>query len=93
MSNYIYKNDVGTIILIDMHTDISSATNLSLIVKKPNGDSVTWTPTIQSTSYLRYDVVSGDLNQVGKYSIQPSLTIGSWVGYGEIVYFKVNKKL
>ncbi len=82
----VYVGDVGTEIIINMQTDLLSATNLSLNIKKPDGSTTSWVPTVYNTKYLRYIIQSGDLSIQGKYSVQPSLTIGSWSGLGETVY-------
>lgn len=84
----IFVGDIGTELLINMGENISSASSVSLSVRKPDGTVVTWTPTIQGTLYLRYLTQSGDLNLAGEYAISPLLTIGSWTGRGETVYFK-----
>ena len=88
----IFSNDKGLIITIDMQVDLTAASSYSLVVKKPNGDIVTWTPTIVNTNYFRYITITGDLDQSGDYSIQPRLTLGSWTGSGDPVKFYVFKK-
>ena len=85
----IYKNDVGLIIELNMNEDISSATSLSYKVTKPDLTTTTWTPTIYGTNYLRYTTVAGDLSQAGEYKLQPCFTLGSWVGCGNTVTFRV----
>jgi hypothetical protein len=87
-----FVDDLGTVILIDMDADISSATDISLIVIKPDGTKTTFTPTVYETKYLKYTTVSGDLNMAGKYAVQPHLTLGGWTGSGEETYFNVYKK-
>lgn len=89
----IYKDDIGTIILINMNTDISTATGISLSIRKPDGSTDTWTPTISNTYYLRYTIQSGDLDQAGKYSVQPNLTLGTWTGKGQSISFTVHKQV
>ena len=86
----IYKEDIGTVIYIDMGTDISLAENCNLFVRK--GDGVTtaeWTPEIYNTNYLKYTIVENDLSISGEYKVTPYLEIGSWEGYGETVSFTV----
>jgi len=69
----IYVGDIGTL----------------FNVKKPDGTMVTWTPSIFGTNYLRYYSVSGDLDSAGIWTIQPSLTLGTWTGSCNPVTFKV----
>ena len=88
----LFVDDVGTIILIDMGADISTATSLVLKINKPDATSTTWTPTIYSTRYLKYVAVTNDFNVVGKYTIQPQFTLGTWTGSGQEVYINVYKK-
>lgn len=88
----IYVNDVGTIIEIDMGENIAAATGLVLEVQKPDSTLVEWTPTLYGTNYLRYTVITGDLNKVGKYFINPKLTIATWTGRGDTVSFTVSSK-
>jgi hypothetical protein len=85
----IYIGNVGTIIDIDMGEDVSQATNLSLSVQKPSGQTVTWIPQIQDTNYLRYVLQAGDVDLAGTYRIQPKLTLGTWMGYGIVVQLRV----
>lgn len=86
----IYRGDVGTEILINMQTDLTSATGIVLVVKKPDDTVVNWIPTVQNDEYLKYTVVSGDLNLKGDYTIQANLTIGSWTGSSTICNFSVD---
>lgn len=88
----VYVGDVGTIIEIDMGEDISTATNLKLIVQKPNMTEVEWIPTIYGTNYLRYKTVANDLNTDGRYMINPVLTLGEWSGSADTVFFDVFKE-
>jgi len=86
----IYIGDVGTEIIINLQTDITTATNILLNVKKPNGTDATWIPAIYDEKYLRYIIQSGDFNQYGRYVIQPSLTLGIWSGNCKSVSLFVN---
>lgn len=85
----IYINDIGTVIEIDMGENISTATGLVLEVQKPDLTRVEWTPIIYGTNYLRYSVVAGDLDKVGKYLINPKLTLSTWIGRGNTISFEV----
>ena len=78
----IFAYDIGTEILIDMQEDLSSATSITLRIQKPDKTTTTWTPTVVNDDYLRYYLQSGDVDDVGVYTIQPNLTIGSWTGSG-----------
>lgn len=85
--------DIGTAIIVDMGVDISAATGLDFEVRKPSypatGGEESWTPTVYLTNYLRYIVTTGDFDEEGDYEIVPSLTLGSWSGSADPVYFRV----
>ena len=86
----IFKNDYGIVILIDMQTDLSGATNYSLQVTKPNGTIVTWNPIIYNDRLFRYVIKSGDLDQSGTYTIQPVMALNEWVGSCNKCQFEVS---
>ena len=92
MATKAYIDDIGTEILIDMRESIAAATGITLNVKKPDGTEVSWTPAIYNVNFLRYITIADDLDQHGKYTIQPSLTLGDWVGYGDTVHMNVAKR-
>jgi len=87
-----YVGDVGTIVKIDMQETITGATGLIFNVRKPNGDEVVWTPSIDGTEKLKYTVVEGDFNVPGVYKIQPELTLGTFSGKGYTARFTVYRK-
>ena len=88
----VYVGDIGTIIEIDMQQDISTATSVALYVKKPDTTEVTWTPTVYNNNYLRYTLVSGDVDIAGVYKIQPYVEFTDWKGMGNTVEFTVYEK-
>ena len=86
----LYVGDVGTEVIVWCgDTDISAATDLALKVKKPDGTTVTWTPSIHETYYLKYVIQSGDLDMAGIYYLQSSFTLSGWSGLGETAEFEV----
>ena len=89
----MFVGDIGTELLINLQRDITTATNYSLSVRKPDGTTVTWTPSIYNVKYLRYITINGDFNQDGIYQIQPQLTIGTWTGSGAICKIEVFNKI
>lgn len=91
MAEKVYVGDVGTVIEIDMQENISSATGYKLKVRKPDGTLVDWAPSIYGTNYLRYTIVTNDLNMAGTYTIQPYMTIGTWTGRGDVISFAVEE--
>jgi len=89
MANKTYVGNVGTVIDIDMGQDISGATTTDLYVKKPDGTEATWSGEIYGSNYIRYVIEEDDLNEAGRYYVQPYLVISDWSGYGKTVDFKV----
>jgi hypothetical protein len=92
MGGIIYAGEIGTIIDIDMRTNITGATNVTLIVYKPDRTTDVWLPVIIGSRILRYKTMRGDL-VVGMTQIQPRLTLGSWTGNGDPVLLEVHEPL
>lgn len=90
MADKIYVGDVGTIIKIDVGTDISAATTTNILVRKKGGD-VTWTGSVSSATptVIDYTIVTDDLDVVGTYYLQPYIVTTSWTGRGETVTMEV----
>ena len=91
MANKIYQNDVGTIFLIDVGADISTATIVSLKVRKPSLVEETWVGTIEGTTQIKYVAGVGDLDETGTYKLQAFVSLPVWTGKGETCKFKVYK--
>lgn len=88
MAGRIYVGDIGTVILIDMGTDISDATTTNINVRKKGGD-VVWSASISGTNYLTYTIEEDDLDVAGTYYLQPYIVTPSWTGRGETVTMEV----
>ena len=85
----IYKESEGIIITIDLQEDISGATaNHSIDILFPDGTSTDWIGSISGNTYV-YTTQAGDLDQVGKYSCNVYLEIGTWKGRAETVYLDI----
>jgi len=88
----VYVGDVGLVLLLDCDEDLTSATDLAVNVLKPDGSKVTWVPTVYATTKLRYIIAQGDLDQVGEYRLQPSLTLpNGWSGLAETAVLQVTQ--
>jgi hypothetical protein len=92
MGGIIYAGEIGTIIDIDMRMNITAATDVTLIVYKPDRTTDVWLPVIIGSRILRYKTTRGDL-VVGMTQIQPRLTLGSWTGKGDPVLLEVHEPL
>lgn len=87
-----YVGEWGTDIMVNCVATINSASPVRLLVRKPDNTRAVWSPSINSASALLYTTVAGDFNLEGRYSLQASITVGGWAGYGETVEFMVYEK-
>ena len=101
MSGEIHVGDIGTefrITILDNGSaiDISGATSLVIIIKKPDGTSITTTGNLYTDGtdgIMYYRVVSGDLDQSGIYKIQAYVEISGGSYYSSIGSFSVKCNL
>lgn len=91
-SSKYYVGDIGTEILVDTGSDISTATSVSLKVQKPSGKEAVWVGTVYDTDYIRYVVKTGDFNEVGTYRVQAYVTLPSWSGLGDTAVFTISAR-
>lgn len=97
MSSKIFAGDTGTefrISITDDGTavDISSATELYIIFKKPDGEILTVSANLWSDGtdgIIYYNTVDGDLNQSGQWRIEALVNLGGSVFYSSIGTFTV----
>jgi len=87
----VYKDDTGTVFQVDVGVDISAASTVDLKVRKPDGSIVTWTGSINGSvnTQIDYTIVTDDLDQTGKYTLQSYVVTATWTGRGESVGFLV----
>jgi len=93
MSLSIFLNDIGTLVNVNVGTDISGATVHRIKYVKPDGTSGFWEATISNSQYLQYITIDGDLDQIGEWIIQALITTVSGTWHGEIARFKVLKPI
>mgnify|MGYP001153685473 CR=1 FL=1 len=90
-----YIGTVGTPIIVDTDEDISTATVLKLLVKKPSGSEVVWEAVLGPANAigiytkLQYTVQTGDWDEAGWWSIQAYVEMPEWKGPGNTVKFKL----
>lgn len=93
----LHLDDIGTRILITIkegnaEVDISSATIMEFIFKKKDGTILTVDADFETDGtdgVLEYITVEGDINQVGKWSVQPYIEMPNWQGHTQKIDFKV----
>ena len=88
MLPYVFLNDIGTLIRVDVGSDVSLATVHWIKYIKPDGTTGHWDATV-STQYLQYVSTDGDLDQVGEWTVAALITTPSGTWHGEITRFEV----
>lgn len=97
MSSQIHVNDIGTTLIgtvVDdgAVVDISSASSIQMVIKKPDQTTMTKTASLNSDGLdgkMKYITVDGDFDQAGNYKIQGKVVIGSATYYSSVSTFKV----
>lgn len=96
MAQKIYLGDIGTIITVETGADLTGATTMEFLIKKPSGAGDTWTAVIPGGSVaqdgiLIYTTILGDLDESGQYALQAH-RIGPGVEHlGNTAYFDVEE--
>jgi hypothetical protein len=94
MSKY-YQYDTGTEILVDVGSNVATATVTRLYVKKPSGEQVTWEAGLGTIgaggeiTTLRYITGANDWDETGHYTLQAYVEMPSWKGRGDSVKFEI----
>lgn len=98
MSNQIHQNDIGTRLVVTVlddgsAVDISTATSLQIILRKPDNTVLTKSAVIYnngSDGKMAYTTVDGDLDTLGNYKIQGKVEIDGGTYYTSLGSFKVH---
>ncbi|MAK37644.1 MAG: hypothetical protein CMC15_15910 [Flavobacteriaceae bacterium] len=97
MSSQIHVNDVGTTLIgtvLDsgVAVDISSASSIQMLIKKPDQTTLTKTASFNSDGTdgkMKYVTISGDIDQAGNYKIQGKVVLGTATYFSSVSTFKV----
>ena len=92
MVPFVFVNDIGTLIQVDVGSDITGATTSQIKYVKPNGDQGYWDASV-STQYLQYTTQDGDLDQKGEWKIQAYVVLPGGTWHGETTRFEVVEPL
>jgi len=101
MASEIHVNDIGTRFLAtikddNVTVDISTASSITMIFKKPD-DEVIYRSGILYTNgtdgKVYYDAVAGDLDEAGHYKLQGRVALSSGTYYTDIYNFQVHCNL
>ena len=103
MASEIHQDDIGTRFLVTVKDDgvavnLTSATLKQLNFRKPDDSVLNRTASglgggSESSGFMYYDTVAGDLDAVGVYKMQGKVTIPSGTFYTDIYTFKVHSNL
>ena len=101
MSQSIRVNDTGTEFRIqitdeDVAVDLSSATTLQLIFKKPSGETLTVDAQLYTDGtdgIIYYNTVDGDIDESGVWKLQSYVVVGSAAYSSTVGTFKVECNL
>jgi hypothetical protein len=76
-----YVGEVGAIIMVKIGDTIIGARRANLFIRKPDGTEDEWEGAVIQDEYIQYVTILGDLDQAGKYLVQPYVEAPSWAGY------------
>lgn len=93
-----YVNTVGTVVRLNAGQDISDATALSILVRKPSGQQTTWTAelgpanAIGEYTTLQYTVQDGDWDEAGWWTVHAHIVSPTWSGPGDAIKFELTAR-
>jgi hypothetical protein len=101
MASEIHVNDVGTRFLATIKddgvvVDISAASSITMVFKKPDDVIVNKTGTTLTDGTdgkVYYDTLAGDLEEAGHYKLQAKVVLTSGTYYTDIYTFQVHCNL
>jgi len=86
-----YVGDVGTEVIVDTLSDLSTATVHNLAILKPGATSETvWPGVVVDTTKIKYIIQAGDWNIAGIYKLQSVVELPLWQGRGNTITFVVD---
>jgi len=90
----IYKNQTLLTITLDTSlTDLSTATTLKILYRKPSGADGFWAGSLSGVSSIEYSILSGDLDESGSWQLQAQADYSGNIGNGGIVHMIVKEPL
>lgn len=106
MASEVHVNDIGTKFLVTIKddgvaVDISAATNITFLLKRPDdeviqragiiGDGASDTTGVNGK--VHYTTVAGDIDEAGHYKLQAKVLLNNGVYYTDIYSFQVHCNL
>lgn len=90
----IFKNQSLVSIQLDSLTDLTTASSLKILYRKPDYTVGEWTGTLSGTTVVKYDVPDNTvLDQAGTWYIQIKTTIAGKDLFGNLVKMIVSNNL
>jgi hypothetical protein len=95
MSSSHFKDEVGTLVIVNVGITVTGATVAKLLVEKPvSKEVVEWNDGLtKEGTLLKYTIKDGDLDEVGTYELQAYIEINGWKGHGEKTAFVIEEPL
>ena len=80
----IFKGDIGTKIILNTGSNLSTGTVFKIYYRKPDGTTGSWTAQKESDDLsISYTTLSAsDLDIVGTWALQSYVEISGWKGFG-----------
>lgn len=97
MASQVHVGDIGTQLILTVKddgavVDISSASSLVIIIRKPDGVSYEKSGTLLNDGtdgQMYYTSVDGDFNTAGNYKLQAKVVLSGATYYSSTASFKV----
>ena len=101
MASEIHVNDVGTKFLVTIKddgvvVDISTASSITMMFKKPDDEIVNKVGTLYTDGTdgkVYYNTLAGDLDEAGHYKLQAKVALPAGTYYTDIYSFQVHCNL
>ena len=89
----VYKNQSYLTIYLDTNVDLTTATSMEILYKKPDGTTGEWDGSADDTTKIKYDVQDGDLDQAGQWYFQAKFILNGETAYGAKTYYTFDPNL
>ncbi len=85
----VYEGSIGTEIILDTGENLTGATSLKILYKKPDGTTGEWTATQVDVNKVRYITIAEDfaIGNAGEWELMADVVLPSWSGPGETFQF------
>jgi len=74
---------IGTRIIVDTEDALTGLSSPTIAYRKPSGATGSWSASLYSAGKISYVTQAGDLDEVGDWCLQASVTVTDWQGKGK----------